>query len=65
MPIKRYSTKVSKPKITQLTFAIGITFDNKEAFNISDTAITPITIIKKSLLFNINTKNKNKRKKNN
>ena len=57
--------KFVKPKATRSVFATGVTFDGEEASDIGDSAVTPTTIIKKSQLSNINTKNKNKKRKNN
>lgn len=52
-------------KATQLTFIIDITFNGKKAFDISNSAIIPTTIIKKLQLCDTNMKNRNKKKKNN
>ena len=57
--------KFPKPKATRSAFATGVTFDNEEASDIGDTAVTPTTITKKSPLSDTNTKNRNKRRKNN
>ena len=57
--------KFVKPKATWLAFAIGVTFDDEETSDIGHSAVVSTTIIKKSQLTDINTKNRNKKKKNN
>lgn len=65
MPKKDIILKFVKLNVIQLAFAINIIFNSEKNFHISDSAIILTIIIKKSQFFNINTKNKNKKKKNN
>ena len=57
--------KFSKPKVTRSAFATGITFDGKEASDIADPAVIATSVTQKTQLFDTNTKNRNKRRKNN
>ena len=62
---KRTVLKFSKPKATQSAFIIGIIFDGEEISDIINPAVIVTSIIQKTQLFDTNTKNKNKKKKNN
>lgn len=47
-----------------MAFTTDITFDSEKASDIADPAFTATFVTQKIQLFNTNTKNKNKRKKN-
>ena len=57
--------KFSKPKVTQLPFATGITFDSEETSDIADPAVIAISITQKTQPFITHIKNRNKKRKNN